>query len=334
MNKSQPFWKTNWFRVTFGSLISVVFIVLALKDVPLNDVALSLARANYLWVLLAVAGAFAQSTLRTVRAIQLYYPWQKGLRLPQMLGITLISQMLNIVVPWRVGEIARIYLVGEIEKRSKTQTLATLAVEKFFDTLMLLVLLLIIPLFMALPDWLEGPREGIIVTTVVLFVIAFGLLLSEDWLFRLVAKLPIPWGKQLINDNLRIALGSLDVLKRWDLHLGLQLLSIVIWLLGVVINYLVLLALNLQLPLISAFLLLAVLQFGSLVPSSPGKLGVFQYLCILTLSLFSVDKSAGLTYGILLYLVAFGTPIVSGIFSVWWVGVNVQQITANETEAR
>src|SRR5512143_3798061 len=186
-----PFWKTNAFRVILGTLISLVFLVLALKDVPLNDVAQAFTRINYTWVVLGVIASFVQSWLRTVRAIQLYYPWQKGLRTPQMLGITLISQMLNIVVPWRVGEIARIYLVGEIEKRSKTQTLATLAVEKFFDTLMLLVLLLLIPPFMALPDWLEGPREGIVVTTIALFVIAFLLLLSEDWLFHLVARLPL-----------------------------------------------------------------------------------------------------------------------------------------------
>jgi len=325
----QVFWKSNWFRVAVGTLISIVFLILALKDVPLNDVQQAFARVNYAWVLLAILASFTQSWLRTVRWIQLYYPQQRGLRLFQMTGIVLVSQMLNIVVPWRVGELARIYLAGEIEKRSKTQTLATLGVEKFFDTLMMLVLLLILPPFMTLPTWLEGPREGIIVLTVALFATAFVLLLSEEWLVRWLDKLPLPWAKPFISQNVRLALTSLDVLKRWDLHLRLQALSIAISSIGVLINYLVFMALGLALPLIAAVLVFVVLQFGGLVPSSPGKVGVFQLLCILALSLFAVDKGAGLSYGILLYLVAYGTPVILGILFLWWGGVNLQRI-ANE----
>ena len=324
-----PFWKSNWFRVTIGTLISIVFLLLALKDVPLDEVGQSLARANYFWVALAVLAMLAQSWLRAVRWIQLYYPLQKGLRAFQMFGIVLISQMLNIAIPWRVGEIARIYLASEIEKRNAAQTIATLAVEKFLDVLMMLALLLMIPLFMTLPSWLEQPREGIIVSAIILFVVAFILLLSEDWLVKSLNKIPLLWGKQFINENVRIALSGLDVFKRWDLHLALQVMSVVIWFLGVVVNYLVFLAMDLRLPFISAFLLLAVLQVGGLVPSSPGKVGVFQILCIWTLALFAVDKSVGLTYGILLYLIAYGTPVVLGVLFLWWGGVNLRAI-ANE----
>ena len=327
------FWNTNWFRVSLGTLISIVFLILAVKDVPLGDVSQALARANYLWILLAAVAIVAQSWLRTVRWVIFYYPEQKGLRVLQMLGIVLISQMLNIVVPWRVGELARIYLMGEIEKRSKAQTLATLGVEKFFDTLMLLLLLLIIPPFMTLPNWLEGPRESLVVLAIGLFVVVVVLLIFRERLIRLLSNFHLPWSKKSIGEITRLALGSLDVLKRWDLHLGLQILSMIVWLMGVIVNYLVFLSLNLELPLISAFLLMAVLQIGGIVPSSPGKVGVFQALCILTLALFSVDKSIGLTYGILLSLVAYGTPVVLGVLSLWWGGVNLQRITASQTEA-
>jgi len=320
-----PFWRSNWFRVAIGTLISIVFLLLAFKDVPLDEVGRSLARVNYFWVALAVLAMLAQSWLRALRWIQLYYPWQKGLRAIQMLGIVLISQMLNIVVPWRVGEIARIYLASEIEKRNAAQTIATLAVEKFFDTLMLLALLLMIPPFMTLPSWLERPREGIVVLAIGLFVVAFILLLSEDWLVKLLSRIPFPWGRQLISENVRIALSSLDVFKRWDLHLALQVMSVMIYFLGVVVNYLAFLAMDLRLPFISAFLLFAVLQVGGLVPSSPGKVGVFQILCIWTLEIFAIDKSVGLTYGILLYLVAYGTPVVLGILFLWWGGVNLRR---------
>ncbi len=326
------FWDSTWVRATVGTLISIVFLVLAVKDVPLGEVAQTLARANYAWVLLGVAGMIVQSWLRAVRWIRLYYPAQGGLRVGQMLGIVMVSQMLNIVIPWRVGELARIYLAGEIEKQSKTQTLATLGIEKIFDTLMLLSLLFIIPPFMTLPAWLERPREGIITLAVALFAVAFLLLLVRNRLLGWLGRFTLPWSQKSVAEFARLALESLDVFKRWERLLALQTLSALVWLVGIVINYLAFLALGLSLPFVAAFLLMAVLQVGGIVPSSPGKVGVFQYLCIVTLALFGVDKSVGLSYGILLYLIAYGTPVVCGILFMWWSGVNLRRIPVESNE--
>ncbi|MBI5035628.1 MAG: flippase-like domain-containing protein [Chloroflexi bacterium] len=327
-----PFWKTHWFRVTIGTLISLVFLILAIQGVPLDQVFEALTRVNYFWILLAVGGMVMQSWLRTVRWVELYYPEQKGLRAQRMLGIVFISQMLNVIVPWRMGEVARIYLMGEVEKKSRTQTLATLGVEKLFDTLMMFLILLLIPPFMTLPDWLERPREGFILLTLAFCAAAVVLLIFQDRFIKLLSRFHLPWSKKSIGEITSLAFNSLDVLKRWDLHLWLQILSITISLLGVTVNFFVFWALGLNLPPISGFLLFAVLQVGGIVPSSPGKVGVFQALCILTLALFGVDKSIGLTYGILLYLVALGTPVVLGVLSLWWGGVNLQRITTAQSE--
>ncbi len=327
---SAHFWNSNWFRLVIGTSISLVFLYLALKDVPLGDVAQSLARANYMWVALAVAVVVLGSYLRAVRWMRLYYPMDKGLRAWQMWGISLIGQMLNIILPWRVGEIARIALAGEIEKRSKTQTLATLGIEKIFDTLMLLAILIAIPFFMALPNWLEESRAGLTITALILIMTALALLISRNWLLVIIGK--IPYLQRRLFERAQLALSSLDVLKRWDVHLELQALSALVWFLGGLTNYLILLALNLPLALISAFVLLAVLQVGGFVPSSPGRVGVFQYLCILALALFGVDKSTGLTYGILLYLVAYGPPMILGVLFLWWDGINLRRISAETVQ--
>jgi uncharacterized protein (TIRG00374 family) len=333
VTRQTAFWRTNWFRIAIGTLISAFCLLLALKDVPLGDVAQALAHANYGWVVLALLAMVLQTWLRAVRWILLYYPHHHGLRVRAMWGISVIGQMLNIVAPWRIGELARIYLAGEIEKRSKVQTIATLGVEKIFDTLMLLAILLTLPLFMTLPTWLEQPREGLVIVSVAMFAVAIALIFSRDWLIRLVEKIPILWRGLSLSTHAQRALSGLDVFKRWDVHLELQALSLVGWSLGVFCNYLTLLALNLQLPFVSALLLMAVLQVGVFVPSSPGKVGVFQYLCILALSLFAVDKSMGFTYGILLYFVAFGPPVALGVFFLWWNGVNLRRVAASETES-
>lgn len=326
-----PFWKSNWFRLSLGTAISALFLYLAVRDVPLGEVAESLGRVNLGWVGITLAIVILGSYLRARRWMRLYYPNDAGLRAWQMWGISLIGQMLNIIFPWRVGELGRIVLAGEIEKRSKTQTLATLGVEKIFDTLMLLAILVAVPFFMTLPRWLEQSREGLAVTAAVLVGAALLLLISRNWVLVIIGKISFLRSRS-IDERAQLALASLDVLKRWDVHLELQALSMAVWFLGGLTNYVALLSLGLSLPFISAFVLLAVLQVGGFVPSSPGKIGVFQYLCILALALFGVDKSIGLTYGILLYLVAYGPPLILGVLFLWWDGINLRRLSTEATE--
>ena len=78
----------------------------------------------------------------------------------------------------------------------------------------------------------------------------------------------------------------------------------IIWFLSVYTNYLVFLALGMRPSWVQSLFLLVVLQAGVAVPSTPGKVGVFQVLCRWSLGLFGISATLGTTYGILLYLAA------------------------------
>lgn len=67
----------------------------------------------------------------------------------------------------------------------------------------------------------------------------------------------------------------------------------------------------------AAAFLLVVLQVGVAVPSGPGRIGVFQYLTILALSLFAVASEKAFAVGIVLYLTVHIPPIVMGLFFLW-----------------
>lgn len=325
-------WQTAWFRIIAGTLISIFFVYLAVRDVPLAQVASALAGANYTWVLIAVLLVVLQSWLRAVRWILLFYPQHTGLRIRQMFGIGVIAQMLNIVAPWRLGDLVRIYLTGEIEKRPAALTLATLGTEKIFDTLMLLLMILAVPLYITLPSELEGPRQGFIYVSVILFAGALALILFGDRALSLLMKIPLGWLQRMLETHGEDALAALGVFRQRDLQVKLLALSVAVTILGVVVNQMALLALQVQLPLLVPFLLFPVLQIGGVVPSSPGKIGLFQYLCILTLGLFAVDSSIGLAYGILLYVIAYGTPMVLGVAILWWGGISLKSAASIRAE--
>jgi len=118
----------------------------------------------------------------------------------------------------------------------------------------------------------------------------------------------------------------LDVLRSPRVGLQLQAWSLLIWAMGILVNYIIFLALGLSLSFTAALFLLVVLQVGIAVPSVPGKLGIFQYLCILALAPFGVGKSSALSYSVLLYLVAVGPVLLLGAFFTWWEGVRGQRV--------
>jgi hypothetical protein len=70
-------------------------------------------------------------------------------------------------------------------------------------------------------------------------------------------------------------------------------------------------------PLWVSLLLLVVLQIGTAVPSSPGRIGVFQYLVVLCLSLLAMDRNVALGYSVALYMVIYVPIALLGVWGLW-----------------
>ncbi|MBI4446471.1 MAG: flippase-like domain-containing protein [Acidobacteria bacterium] len=197
-----------------------------------------------------------------------------------LLRAVVTGQTLNFVIPMRSGEVARVFMVGG----RRLQVAGTLALEKFLDLSCFLALCLLLPLIWVMPQWLEGPLKSVTLTT--------GLYLSM--VIALAVILPrIKWTAQILH---------IPRLEKLPVLLGT---SFFLWSSSVLVNYFVLLALQVGAPFIAAIVVLIILQVGIAVPSTPGKLGVFQYLAVVGLSLFGVDQNPALAFGLVLHLVVF-----------------------------
>ncbi|MBC8493074.1 MAG: flippase-like domain-containing protein, partial [Chloroflexi bacterium] len=296
----------------------------------------TLARADY-WLVPVAAGTItATSMAQTARWRLLLYPRHRQRRYGNLRPILFIGQMVNIVIPARLGELARAYLVGEIEGESKALSLGTIAVEKAVDLFMVLFLLVGLLLAMAVPRWVQEP--GVEVATVTLVLLG-ALVLSAHYKERLLSAFGrllrvLPELAQVrLMEHLEAVLDSLEVFRRWDVSLRVGGWSVLIWLLAASTNYITFLALRLHLPFLAAVFLLVVLQVGVAVPSSPGKVGVFHYLCLLALSVFGVERSLALSYGLLLYFIVFLPPILLGVFFLGWENVSWRRLKRRALEA-
>jgi len=314
-----------------GTLLSVFFLWLAFRRVNLGEVWGAMRQANLLWVGFALLTFLVTQVVKAVRWRVLFFPEHRDRRLGKLQRVIYIGQLVNAAIPARLGEVARAYLLGRIEGISTAYALGTVVLEKALDSLMLLLVVFLVSLFMPLPIWLKGSSLIISGGMVALLILMTLLSRWEDrmpgWLDRVFG--PQSWLTRAgATGAIQRAALSLRPLRSLRMNLQLWGWSLVDWLIMISTNLVLLWAFGLRLPWTAAPLLLAVLNIGIVVPSSPGRIGVVHYLCVLTLGLYGVDKALALAYGILLHALIYVPVFVLGAYFLWRENYDLSRLAA------
>jgi len=311
-----------------GLVVSLVCLALALQGVNFKEVGAALERVDGWWMLLALLSVLSTFGAKAMRWELLFRDDCPTFR--EAFSIQSIGMLFNIFAPARLGDLARAYLMGEARSTSKVYVLGTVVVEKILDLVFLLLVLLCVVSQMALPGWLASPALRLGVTSVLLVALVGLLTWQRQAVANLVGKLagclPGSWSDWLVQ-KIGLALKSLDVFQQPKPLAGVIAWSIIAWLLAVSTNLLVFAAMGLQLSIWTGLLLLVVLQVGLAVPSSPGRIGVFHYLVVITLLAFGVDREAALGCGVMLHLVTIAPIGIVGSFCLWREKVTWDKLT-------
>ena len=121
---------------------------------------------------------------------------------------------------------------------------------------------------------------------------------------------------------------SADAFARPSLVIILLAITIVIWVMYAGVNYILLGAVGAPYSWLAAVFLLAVLQLGVAVPSSPGRVGVYHYLAVQSLAIFGVDQATAVSYAILLHLISIILPAMIGAILAWHSGLGLRAVSS------
>jgi hypothetical protein len=122
-----------------GMVVSAVALYFALRRVPFGDLLIYLKEINYGWVLLSGGITLPCFALRACR-------WRIILESHRKLGFwqafhpLMIGFMLNCILPGRLGEAARPFVLTKKENFPFTTGLATVAVERLMDLAFIIIL--------------------------------------------------------------------------------------------------------------------------------------------------------------------------------------------------
>ncbi len=239
--------------------------------------------------------------------------------LPSLTAL-MIGYLFNNVLPARAGDFARALELGRSERMSRTKVFATLVTERTLDLVVVLAILAAVLLFYpALPGWLQA--AGVSVALLALAAMSMLVLAhttGRRWIPAIVAFFtrPLPSGlRQRIGGMALSALDGIAGMFR-PVHATLFFfMTAIIWCVEVGIVYLTAQSIGLDVPLGNSLFVLLFLSVGSMVPSSPGFVGTYEFFGVSALALIDITGAPALAFIVLLHVITlFGSSVIGAGF--------------------
>jgi len=80
--------------------------------------------------------------------------------------------------------------------------------------------------------------------------------------------------------------------------------------------------------------LLLIVQAGNAPPSVPGKIGIFEYMVILGLSFFGIEKADAMGYALMLHVVSYLPKIILGFIFMANLKISIKKAESEMTQFR
>jgi len=311
-------------RFVIGIVLSLVAIAVMFLFIDGKEVAAAFKQVN---ILIVAPLSFLLVFALLCRA----YAWRiilnEQVSLSQSFLIINAGYFVNTILPFRVGEIARVFLLLPLGF-SFWSAIPTILVERIFDLGFALSLF-----FIGLPFALDFSQElfslyilaGFAVLGIVILIL---LVKNKEKVYRWLENLNLPNDrfKSRLLDLVRSVLSSLETLSdpfKFDKVLIGMVLS---WGLSLIFQYLLLKAFIPDANLIMAVFAIGAVAIGISIPSSPGNIGLYEASITLALTAFGIDRSIAFSYALTSHVINLIVTTIFGSFGLVREGYSLRDV--------
>jgi len=291
--------------IILGYIISILLIYLAFRKVELHELLNSLRSANYLWILPNLLIVMIAMYYRAYRWKFMVDPIKK-ISMDKLFASTMIGFMASNVLPLRLGEFVRAWSLGKITDTSRSAVLATVVIERIYDSFALLTLFTIILLFKRLPLPNELQHFGYLFLIANLFALGILIFLkinptpTLNLLSKIFSIFPQKVSRKVM-ELLEKFTEGLEVMGDFKVVIRLAWQSMILWFLTGISNYFVFLAFGLDLPLDASFVVLVIVSIGIMIPQSPGFVGGYHICVWYALKPYDVNQDIAMAVAVVLH---------------------------------
>jgi uncharacterized protein (TIRG00374 family) len=278
----------------------------------------------------------------------------KGVRehasLISLYGKMMTGYFFNAFFPARAGDLVRAYLLGKRTGLRKTTILATIVIEKAFDALalllMLLVSLVLLPSALSaaplgfspeLLAWVAG--LGLVAAVAVLLVFyrySGGIARFAE---RVLDKLPLP--DRLRRFPVRIIetfASGMHVFKTPRPLISAALISVLVWVVVALMFLTALWSFRADFPQemtapVGLLFMTALVNLGLLIPALPGNVGSYEFLVVAAMAFFQVDKNLAVAFALIFHAGQLVATLIVGVIAFWMQNLSLRDMGPVEEQA-
>jgi uncharacterized protein (TIRG00374 family) len=298
-----------------GLLVSLAALWLVLHSVDLGACATVLSHADPVPLAACLAIIAVQVVLRSVRWRLLLPPPPSGGRtgLMRIVPVLLVGYLGNAVLPARLGEPIRAYLVARREELDAVEAFGSVVLERVVDTATLAVMAFVAAVAVNAAGWIVQ-ATGIAAFVASTFTGAL-VIVGPGRLVRLtrlaVAHLPVADRLEPILRRLGDFARGIDRPSRSSAVLVAVVVSAACWVLDATTFWLVARSIGTPVSPAAALVIGAVTVLGTALPSAPGYVGTFELAAATTAQALGVAAAPALALAVLAHAMTV-IPTASG----------------------
>lgn len=315
---------------TVGIALAIAIVAVGIYVADWHQIGCSLSGADARFVFLSVpflVGTFVVFAARWGQLIALESPPP----MRDLFSFLMIGYLANAILPARPGDVVRAVLLRQRFQVNISYGIASLVLERVVDLSAVCALGIILSSMIPIPPLLLSAIYT--VSALVFGFLAVLILVSRQRgaLSRFVEAHPVAFQNRflcVVADLLgRFVLG-IDIAsspRRMAVSVALTALG---WTLMAVYMMSMIKAFHLPVPPAAALLVLIGTNLGALMPLSPGAVGVWHFMAVLSLALWGIDNSTSIAFAIAAHAIAIGLHVGLGIACAMYEGIRVGSLTS------
>ena len=273
-----------------GILISAGGIYWAFKDFQFVEFSNSIQTVNYSYLLLATLFLWASVWFRAIRWRYLYrkeaLPTTASLYRAELMGY-----FGNNVLPLRLGELMRAYLIGREWHLPKSYVFGTIVLERILDAISLAFLSFLLIMFY--------PLEGSLIKTIIWVSCLTFMVMLICWIILRQLK-TIKGNHKILNALKQMIDGVLSINK--GALLPVTAVSMLIWGIYYLDVYLLQYAFGFNLTFPQVLMVLVLSSLALSIPSAPGMIGTYHAAVKYTIvDIFGFAPHDGISFAIIMH---------------------------------
>ena len=327
----------RWGGRLAGLAVSIIAILIVVRTVDIGKTLDVISRTDPVYIALALAIIPIQVLVRGWRWRLLLPHRPDGTPVPVRRTISpmLIGYLGNNVLPARLGEAIRAFLVARREDLVPLEAFGATMLERLIDVVALALIGLVAALVLGAEWW----------------IVAIGLVAGIGGLFALALLVVLGFARLVdvgrwvlerlhLADRLERVLGwagsfAVGVDRGRDVPrlAGAVGISLIAWVVDATIFYLVGLSLGIELALADAVLIGAVAVLATAIPAAPGYVGTFELAATSTAVALGIPREEALAMAVLVHMVTVIPIVIAGAIALVMTGASLGSIAAEAEEA-